>query len=203
MESFKKHKKIFVSILSISFIFLVVGIFLFVSKPNIITLIPPSIAEATSLDINNKLNSGFPVKLKIPKINVNATVEYLGLTPDGAMDSPKGPAPAGWYNLGPKPGEIGSSVIDGHSGWKGGIPAVFDNLNKLKIGDKVYVLNDMGVITTFVVRKVEVYSPNADASDVFASNDGKSHLNLITCTGFWNKILKSHSSRLVVFTDKE
>jgi hypothetical protein len=47
------------------------------------------------------------------------------------------------------------------------------------------------------------YDPNISATDVFISSDKKSHLNLITCTGTWDSILKSHSSRLIVFTDKE
>jgi len=35
------------------------------------------------------------------------------------------------------------------------------------------------------------------------SNDGKAHLNLITCAGVWDEVEKSHSSRLVVFADME
>lgn len=143
-----------------------------------------------------------PVRLKIPKIKVNAIVEYVGLTPDGAMDSPKGPANVGWFNLGYRPGEIGSAVIDGHSGWKNNIPAVFDNLYKLKRGDKIFVEDEKGITTTFVVREIRKYNPKADASDVFGSSDNLAHLNLITCTGIWNKVWKSRSSRLVVFTDK-
>jgi hypothetical protein len=57
--------------------------------------------------------------------------------------------------------------------------------------------------TTFVVRESRSFNPNADASDVFNSNDEKSHLNLITCEGSWNKDSKSYSQRLVIFTDKE
>jgi len=53
-----------------------------------------------------------------------------------------------------------------------------------------------------VVRESQKYQPKADASNIFGSNDDKSHLNLITCTGFWNRILKSRSERLVVFADK-
>ena len=50
---------------------------------------------------------------------------------------------------------------------------------------------------------IKKYDPNADAKDVFNLNDGKAHLNLITCVGIWNKIKKSRSERLVVFTDRE
>jgi LPXTG-site transpeptidase (sortase) family protein len=119
------------------------------------------------------------------------------------MDVPKGPDDAAWFNLGPRPGEIGSSVIDGHSGYKNNRPAVFDKLYKLKKGDKIYVEDDKGNITTFVVREFKTYNPKADAKMVFSSNDGGSHLNLITCSGSWNKVERTHSDRLVVFADKE
>lgn len=145
---------------------------------------------------------GLPVKLKIPSIYVDSNIESLGLTKDGAMDSPSGGLNTGWYNLGPRPGEIGSAVIDGHSGWSNG-KAVFDDLYKIKIGDKVYVEDKEGLISTFSVVKIIKYEPDAYVKDVFFSTDGKSHLNLITCSGFWDNILKSHSKRLVVFTDKD
>lgn len=213
MKLFQKNKKVFIFILSIVFIFLVVSILLSTSKSKIGILgnlndldslvMPPNIVEAISPGMNDKLNSGIPAKLRIPKINIDADVIQVALTSGGFMDAPSGPDEVGWYNLGPYPGEIGNAVIDGHSGWKGGKKAVFDDLYKLSIGDKVYVESDGGVLTTFTVKKISKYTPNADAKDVFISTDGKIHLNLITCTGFWNNILKSHSSRLVVFTDKE
>jgi LPXTG-site transpeptidase (sortase) family protein len=146
---------------------------------------------------------GLPVRLKIPAINVDAAVEYVGLTSLGDLDVPKDPANTGWYSLGPRPGEIGSSVIDGHFGYRDNIPAVFDNLYKLLPGDKLYVEDKKGTAAIFVVRESRSYDPQADASDVFKSKDGLAHLNLITCEGTWNNAQKSFSNRLVVFADKE
>jgi LPXTG-site transpeptidase (sortase) family protein len=144
------------------------------------------------------------MRLKIPKINVDANVESVGLTSNGDMDVPIGSANAGWYNLGPRPGETGSAVIDGHFGvWKDGTVGVFNNLNKLQIGDNLYIQDGNGATLTFVVRELRTYDPTADASEVFGSSDGKAHLNLITCEGTWNAITKSYSNRLVVFTDKK
>ena len=151
-----------------------------------------------------KVGYGFPLHLKIPSINVDANVEYVGLTSDGAMDVPKGPEGVAWFDLGPHPGEKGTSVIDGHSGWKDGIPASFDKLAKVNKGDKIYVEDDNGATITFVVREFKTFDPKGDASSVFFDpNDGKSHLNLITCEGVWDEVTKSHSNRLVVFADKE
>lgn len=161
---------------------------------------PVPIAVANSEPSNS---AGIPVQLKIPDISVAVIVEPVGLTDDGSMDAPKVPAKAGWYNLGARPGEIGSAVIAGHSGWKDNTPAAFDELNKLRIGDKIFIVDDNGVTSTFTVRRIQTYDPRADASDVFGSSDGKAHLNLITCEGIWDPITKSSSKRLVVFTDKE
>ncbi len=154
-------------------------------------------------DVATLSNVGLPVRLKIPSINIDASVEYVGLTPDGAMDVPKERANVAWFDPGTRPGEIGSAVIAGHYGWKEGKASVFDNLYKLRKGDKIYVEDDKGAVISFVVRESRRYDPDADASDVFSSNDGKSHLNLVTCEGVWDEVSKSYSKRLVVFTDKE
>lgn len=149
-------------------------------------------------------SAGLPVRLKIPAIEVDAAVEQVGLTPGGAMDTPKGRREVAWFNEGARPGEVGSAVMTGHYGtWKNGQGSVFDNLHKLNAGDKISVEDDKGAITTFIVREIRSYNPNADASDIFGSSDDNAHLNLITCEGTWNKDSKSYSERLVVFADKE
>ncbi len=146
---------------------------------------------------------GLPIRLKIPKSNVDAAVEYVGLTPDGLMDAPKGPADVAWFRLGQRPGEIGTAVIAGHSGWKDGIPAAFDYLSALRKGDRIYVEDDKGTTIVFIVREIRTYDPNADASSVFGSSDGGAHLNLITCAGVWDNVSRTSSERLVVFAEKE
>ena len=144
-----------------------------------------------------------PQRLKIPSIGVDAFVEQMGLTAKGDMDAPAGPNNAGWYKYGTLPGEIGSAVMDGHSGWRDNIPAIFDDLGNVRVGDKIYVETSDGLTTTFVVREIKEYGYNADAEEIFHSSDGLSHLNLITCAGTWNNISRSSSLRLVVFADKE
>lgn len=147
--------------------------------------------------------AGLPIRLSIPKIRVNAVVEYVGVTSDGTMGAPKGPQSVAWFQFGPHPGEIGSAVIAGHYGWKNNVPAVFDDVSKLRKGDTVSVEDDQGAITTFVVRESRLLGEHEDASSVFDSRDGKAHLNLITCEGKWNAVSKSYANRLIVFTDKE
>jgi LPXTG-site transpeptidase (sortase) family protein len=161
-------------------------------------------AEAASPAESQTASADLPIRIKIPIINVDAPLESVGLTSAGEVAVPKGPTNAAWYNLGPRPGENGAAVIDGHFGWwKNGTQAVFNNLGKLHKGDKLFVEDGSGVTTTFVVREIRKYDQNANSSDVFGSNDGKAHLNLITCDGAWNNTQQSYPNRLVVFTDKE
>ncbi len=154
-----------------------------------------------SIPVQAQSASGLPIKLSIPKINIVASIIQVGLTKDSTMGVPKTPTDTAWYDQGPRPGDIGSAVIDGHYGWGNGISAVFDNLSDLKPGDVIYVEDDKSQTKTFIVTNSRDFDPLADASTVFTSTDNKAHLNLITCEGIWNKTKKSYSKRLVVFAD--
>ena len=142
-----------------------------------------------------------PVNINIPKINLDTKIEEVGLTGGGTVDVPKNPVNVAWYDKSPLPGEVGNSIIDGHYGWKDDLPVAFDHLSSLQKGDLVYVKNDVGSTTVFVVTKLVVYDENDNNPSIFISTDGKVHLNLITCGGVWNSVKKSYSDRLVVFTD--
>lgn len=144
---------------------------------------------------------GIPTRLMIPKIRVNISIEHVGLTPEGAMGVPKNFINTAWFELGPRPGDRGSAVIDGHFGFIKKKPGAFNNLHRLRKGDKISVQDEKGVVVSFVVRESRIYRQDEDVPEVFASSDGKAHLNLITCQGIWNKSKKSYSERLVVFTD--
>jgi LPXTG-site transpeptidase (sortase) family protein len=145
------------------------------------------------------------MRLIIPELNVIADFQYNGLTPDGTMEIPTNIVDAGWYTGSPRPGEKGVAIITGHVAQirKSVVtkPGVFYNLNELRPGDKLYVLNDKGETITFVVRESRLYDPTADATDVFTSNDNGAHLNIITCEGTWNQDQLSYSQRLVIFAD--
>ena len=124
---------------------------------------------------------GIPVNIKIPSIALEADIVSLGLTANGSMDVPSDPFDTGWYELGARPGEPGTAVIDGHVNWWYGTSAVFANLHKLKLGDSIMVQDEWGTTTTFVVREIRSFDASADASAIFNSSDGMAHLNLITC----------------------
>lgn len=192
------------------FVFSIIGILFYsvvIFSLTFDILAQSSYAESVSYikpySISEQTSAGLPVRLKIPKIKVDAAIEYVGLTAKGEMGTPKIPRNVAWYNLGPRPGEIGSAAIAGHVNWYNGAVSAFANLNKLKIGDRITIQDDKGANISFIVRKIHAFTSKEDPSEVFISNDGRSHLNLITCFGVWDKKAKQYSKRLVVFADKE
>ena len=122
--------------------------------------------------------------------------EYLGLTQDKAMDAPKDPDKVGWYKLGPRPGEKGNALVDGHVDW-GGKTRVFWGLRNLKPGDTITVTDADGKRHDFAVQWSKWYDANASVSDTFAQTD-QTELTLVTCGGEFDHKTKQYLSRLVV-----
>jgi sortase A len=142
-----------------------------------------------------------PTKISIEKLDINSPIERVGIT-DEKMSTPSLPGNVGWYEYGVAPGEIGSAVLDGHVNWKSSSEAAFTNLKNIAIGDAIEITNSNNEIIYFSVDTIKKYSFDDDTSEVFISNDGLAHLNLITCSGLWNSVMKSHELRLVVFATK-
>lgn len=142
-----------------------------------------------------------PVRLVIPKINIDTSIVEMGLTASGNMEAPLTNQDAGWYKDGPFPGNWGSAVIDGHRGLTNE-KAVFTQLEQLEKGDTISVIDDRGQIALFIIRELRTYTKDTPAPEVFASTGG-AHLNLITCNGDWESAQRTYSQRLVVFADKK
>jgi LPXTG-site transpeptidase (sortase) family protein len=175
---------------------LLVGVFLLFFLYHQTSIITVKNVNDQNITEAHVASAQFSGRLEIPSIGIDAKIEDVGLTQDGAVDTPVGPEDVGWYSLGPRPGEEGSAVIDGHRSWKDGEVAVFDNLVKFHSGDTFSVVDDTdGKILSFIVEKTRIYDKNAIVPD------GEAHLNLITCVGDWYKNTKSSSERWVVYAD--
>ena len=144
---------------------------------------------------------GLPVRLKVPKLAVDAPVTYMGLTKSGAMDVPANIFDAGWYKHGTIPGNKGNAVLAGHVDGLKGQPGIFVDLHKLQKGDALQIIDSNNVMISFTVREARIYGQNDQPGEVFNAS-GAAHLNLITCTGAWDNARHSFRERLVVFADK-
>ena len=142
-----------------------------------------------------------PVRLVIPAIHVDATVEPVGILANGDLDTPHiSPlANVGWYSAGPRPGERGSAVIDGHVNGPGGTPAVFERLLDLQVGDTIRVTTGSGSLLEFHVVKMATYPPTQAPLQAIFGDAGGVKLNLITCAGTWIPSQQQTTLRRVVY----
>lgn len=171
------------------------------SPPTAKVTAPESVPKPATATTVPYVSVASPVQLKVSKINVDTVTIPVGVNAKGDMDIDENPEQAAWYELGAKPGQEGSAVIAGHYGWKNGVASVFNDLHTLVAGDEISTVGEDGKVMTFVVTRLTTYMPNQDATDVFRSDDGKAHLNLVTCQGSWNNSESTYSERLVVFSD--
>ncbi len=152
------------------------------------------------LNILQAVKASPPTELIIPKINVRAKVEEVGVTATGDMETPTFAAEVAWYKYGAMPGENGSTVLAGHLDGADAKPAVFAELKTLSVGDDVYVLNEQGRKLHYKVVDKKFYKSGVtDTKEIFGPRDA-SYLNLITCTGKWVEKAQNYTERLVIFT---
>lgn len=144
-----------------------------------------------------------PVRLVIPTLGVDATVQYVGLDSSGSgeMAVPSNFTDVGWYKDGVRPGMDGSAVIAGHYNGKGVPEAVFYNLQTLHVGDEIVIMSERRVEDIFTVVEVRSYEYDEAATEVFQSSDGIARLNLITCGGQWLSEEQRYDKRTVIFAE--
>lgn len=141
-----------------------------------------------------------PTRLSIPSLDVDASVEALGLNASGNMAAPTTYYTVAWYKDGPKPGEAGNTVIAGHLDNSLGLAGVFYKLDQLQFGDTIVVRGEEGE-ARYAVRSMTVYdAENAPNEEIFAT-EGPSRLVLITCDGAWREGTRSYDKRLIVVAE--
>lgn len=141
-----------------------------------------------------------PYSIEIPALKVNTEIEKVGTLKNGQMGVPKGFDTVGWFGEGAKPGAPGNAVMAGHVDSKTG-PAVFYKLEDLEEGDEVIVKDKDGKSLTFEVTGKESYERKTAPVDKIFDYSYGSKLNLITCTGNFNRDEGTHEERLVVYTE--
>jgi sortase (surface protein transpeptidase) len=143
---------------------------------------------------------GAPITLLIPKIGVKASVESVGTDRTGAMATPSGPYTVGWWDQGTVPGNPGNAVIDGHLDYVKVGTAVFWSLGNLRAGDQILVQMPGNRTLTFVVDRSATYPfDHAPLLAIFGPTSTPS-LNLVTCSGSFDRTSKNYNRRLVVYS---
>jgi hypothetical protein len=142
-----------------------------------------------------------PTRISIPSLGVRAELVEVGKAGDGSIATPdRDPErAAGWYRLGPAPGERGTAVIVGHVD-TANRPAVFAKLRELRQGKRVEVTRADRRTATFTVDSVERFPKTSFPSDrVFTDAAGKPRLVLVTCGGQWVGGNFGYADNVIVF----
>ena len=142
-----------------------------------------------------------PVSVEIPAIGVHSKLLHLGKNANGTIAVPSLTARvsrAAWYKYSPTPGQIGTSVIEGHVDTYQG-PAIFFRLGALRPGDRVVVRLADGVTAIFRVTGVREYLKSKFPAKVIYGPSNYAALHLITCGGAFDYATHHYLSSTVVF----
>jgi hypothetical protein len=132
-----------------------------------------------SLDLDRSLSRSEPVRVDIPAIGVHSKLLHLGVTADGAIQVPSLVTDAdlaAWYKYSATPGQIGTSIIEGHVDDLQG-PAVFFRL----------------------VTGVREFLKSSFPADTVYGQARYAALRLITCGGTFDYATGHYLSSTVVF----
>jgi sortase A len=172
--------------------FVVVTIFMFLQYnqfliANVMAYVSPGNIDPQNIviDPNANLVVGSDPRLIIPKINVDVPVLYdVGNDYTSQMAAmSKGVAQFAIPGASSHPGQIGNTVIAGHSSNDlldtGDYKFIFAQLDKLEIGDTIYA-NYQSKRYTYTVTKKEVVKPSEVSKLVYPTD--KPILTVLTCT---------------------
>ncbi len=175
--------------------------FVFVSEGGLGVLKPrPARSAALFPAISATLPRAEDSLVVIPRLGVSATMQSIGLTPYGDIGIPTNYTDVAWFTGSVQPGVFGTSIVVGHRDTRVFTPGVFRYLSELQAGDDIYTYQK-GTRSHFRVVSKKVYTEDADMEEILSSDGATARLNLITCEGTWNQLVKRYNERLVVFTE--
>lgn len=139
-----------------------------------------------------------PVRIRIPTIGVDASVDPLLVDENGVLPPPDTFEGTGWWQEGPEPGEVGPAVIAGHvDSFEG--PAVFNRLDQLDDGDEIFVERADGTTATFEAQRTEQHDKDDFPTDAVYGDTPDAQLRLITCGGQFEEADRRYRDNIIVY----
>jgi hypothetical protein len=139
-----------------------------------------------------------PVRLVVPALGVDTTVDPVGVEPDGQMTIPAEVDRVGWYRFGPAPGAAGSAVIAGHVDDREQGLGAMAPLREAEVGGEVVVTDAAGTVQRWQVVSREIIQKQVLPLDRLFARDGPPRLTLITCGGPFLPEFGSYRDNVVV-----
>lgn len=152
-------------------------------------LVDPFSYQVSSFDLSEYgIEDNLFGYIEIPKIDIKLGI-YLGASSENMV---KGAVHLTQTSL-PIGGENTNAVIAAHRGTRAS-GSMFLNINKIEVGDKVYITNAWETLT-YSVSSIEIIAPN-DIDKVLIQ-EGRDMVTLISCNPYGQ-----HTQRYVVYCDR-
>ncbi len=160
----------------------------------------PAHRVATTRSAPAQITPSPPVRVRIPRLHIDAEVRPVSTQDGGALAVPDNPRVTGWWSGGARPGSpAGSVVIDGHvDSATRGLGAFF-RLSEVKPGDRVIVSSRAGKPKIYVAVARRSYPKSALPAAQIFSQAVKPRLVLVTCGGEFNRRTRNYLDNIVVY----
>ncbi|GAA2739987.1 hypothetical protein GCM10009868_00320 [Terrabacter aerolatus] len=146
---------------------------------------PKTSGSSDGSGIGDFLEASEPTSLEIPSIGVRSShFVQLSIQPNGTISVPGTAQEVGLYDAGPTPGQLGPSVLAAHVDTPSGVPGIFHELRRVKVGDVVKVSRQDGSRLTFTVDRVQAFKKTQFPTElVYRGDFTKAEIRLVTCGG--------------------
>ena len=175
------------------------------TRAQVITFSTDNPEEKTPKDIGFDWRGGDndPKSIIIEKLGIEAFVQNVGVDQNNEIAVPNNIHIAGWFVDSVRPGEKGLSIIDGHVNGTTRDEGVFKRLPELVLGDSVKVIFGNGLKISFIVKENINVAITDSAAVLFSQNPAIGRqLNLITCTGSYNREQRKYDRRQITILEK-
>lgn len=140
-----------------------------------------------------------PIRLEVPALGIDVTVQPVGLDDQGRMGLFDDPAIAAWYRWGPAPAsDAGSTVIAAHVDSLAYDVLPFARLRDAAPGTEVIVTDAAGTRHAYAVQALQVIEKADVDWDAAFDRAGAPRLTLVTCGGEFDYAARRYLSNLVV-----
>ena len=127
--------------------------------------------------------------MRIPRFDVDAAVENIGIDDTNHLETPKDPRNVGWYGIYQKPGHGYNALFSAHVDYYPSIRGAFYDLAKMVVGDEVTVVMQGGAEYRYRVIRNDRYTvdtiPTGDLIRASGRPQDDEWITLITCGGMF------------------
>lgn len=149
------------------------------------------------------LGYAVPTRIDIPAIHIHANMIKVGAEADGTLGTPplSDAKLAGWYDLGPAPGQNGAAIIDAHvdSALMKDYRGAFFYLGEAKPGMQIQITRADGTVAVFTIDEIQLAPKTAFPTGKVYAPTTYPALRLITCGGAFDYKTHEYLANTIVY----